>query len=266
MNDDAKKLAEAIKQSGLKGPSLKEALRAAVGEVWPDLPPWSTLAAPVIEEVQKASIGSGVVLTYVDQGVRKVVLGRAGSHYPGETNKAGRRIPAYTIPGGLIDLTSTKGSILVPPSDAPEDPRTGAAREVEEEFRLPDGTPLLAVDPARLKPMDTKTIAFRNGEKRVVIGMMLELTPAEVRAVTAHSMKIATDLDYAYGIATQSINPASGKPEIEHVEIYDLDAVVAGRVNLLHKDQQSLFGLVKAHFDARPAAPHSWRSRWRREP
>lgn len=257
MSDAAKKLEQAIRDLGLQGKELKDVLREAVSATWPDLPPWSTLPGPVIEEVQKASIGSGVVLTFVEDGVRKVVLGRAGAHYDTGTTPSGRRIPAYTIPGGFIDLTSTKGSMMVPPSAEPEDPRTGAAREVEEEFRMPDGAPMLAVSPARLKPMDTKTIAFRSGEKRVVIGMMLEMTVAEISRAKAHSMKIASDMDYAYAIAARSINPASGKPEIEHVEIFNLDDVVAGRVNLLHKDQQSLFGLVKAHFDAmpRPQAP-----------
>ena len=248
MSDAQKILADAIAATGLRGKALKDALRAAVGAGWPDLPPWSTLKAPVIEEVQKASVGSGVVLTFVENGVRKVVLGQAGYHYK-NPNIPGPMPESYTIPGGFIDLSSTKGSAKVAPSTAPEDPRTGAAREVEEEFKLVDGTPLLAVEPDRLKPMDTKTIAFSNGEKRVVIGMMLELTRAEAMAVKAHVKKLASDPSFRAAVGQQTVNPASGHPEVCDVKIFDLDDVVAGKVNLLHKDQQSLFGLVKTHFD-----------------
>lgn len=252
MSDAQKTLADAIKATGLQGKALKDALREAVGTAWPDLPPWSTLSAPVIEEVQKASIGSGVVLTFVEDGVRKVVLGQAGYHYK-NPKIPGPMPESYTIPGGFIDLSSTKGSAKVVASDSPEDPRTGAAREVEEEFKLVDGTPLLAVEPDRLKPMDTKTIAFSNGEKRVVIGMMLELTPAEAATVKAHVAQLAADPSFRAAVGGQTINSASGHPEVCDVKIFNLDDVVAGKVNLLHKDQQSLFGLVKAHFDASPA-------------
>ena len=253
MSDAQKTLADAIKATGLQGKALKDALREAVGTAWPDLPPWSTLKAPVIEEVQKASIGSGVVLTYVEGGVRKVVLGQAGYHYK-NPKIPGPMPESYTIPGGFIDLSSTKGSAKVAATDAPEDPRTGAAREVEEEFKLVDGAPLLAVEPDRLKPMDTKTIAFSNGEKRVVIGMMLELSPAEAATVKAHVAQLAADPSFRAAVGRQTINSASGHPEVCDVKIFNLDDVVAGKVNLLHKDQQSLFGLVKAHFDAAPAA------------
>ena len=257
MSDAQKILADAIRATGLRGRALKDALREAVGAAWPDLPPWSTLTAPVIEEVQKASIGSGVVLTFVEDGVRKVVLGQAGYHYK-NPKTPGPMPESYTIPGGFIDLTSTKGSAKVAAADAPEDPRTGAAREVEEEFRLADGSPLLAVEPARLKPMDTKTIAFANGEKRVVIGMMLELTPAEAATVKAHVAQLAADPSFRAAVGRQTINPASGHPEVCDVKIFGLDDVAAGKVNLLHKDQQSLFGLVREHFDtAGPAKPRS---------
>jgi rfaE bifunctional protein nucleotidyltransferase chain/domain len=248
MSDAGKKLERAIRRTGLKGKELKDALREAVGATWPDLPPWSTLKEPAIEEAQKASVGSGVVLTFIERGVRKVVLGQAGYHYKNPA-MPGPMPESYTIPGGFIDLTSTKGSAKVAASDVPEDPRTGAAREVEEEFKRADGSPLLAVEPARLKPMDTKTIAFRSGEKRVVIGMMLELTPDEVAIVKAHVAAMAADPSLRAAVGRQTINPASGYPEVCDVKIFNLDDVVAGNVNLLHKDQQSLFGLVKGHFD-----------------
>lgn len=244
-SEQAKRILEALAREKLQGRALKDVLREVVAGAWPDMPSWTTIDAPVIEEVQKASVGSGVVLTFTEGGKQKVVLGRAGAHYmkPGQA-------AAYTIPGGFINLTRTDGSSLVPASAAPEDARTGAAREVEEEFRMPDGTPLLEIDPARLKPMDTKTIAFPNGERRVVIGMMLELTPAEIAAVRVHTARLAADMQYQGAVAKQSVNSASGQPEVESVEIFDLDAVAQGRCNLLHKDQQSLFEIVADHFKA----------------
>ncbi|MBU0858543.1 MAG: adenylyltransferase/cytidyltransferase family protein [Alphaproteobacteria bacterium] len=249
MTDNLDRVTKIIKEAGLQGRALKDFLRTVVRGSWPDMPPWTTLPdGPVIEEVQKASFGSGVVLTFVEGGVRKAVLGQAGEHYRNPHDKAPWP-DSYTIPGGFINLSATTGSTFVPPSTAPEDARTGAAREVEEEFKLPDGSPLLAIDPARLKPMDTKTIAFANGEKRVVMGLMLELTRDEVKRVKAHVAKLAADPAYRAAVAVQTVNDASGKPEVCDVKIIDLAAAVDGRCNLLHKDQQSLFAMVQAHFD-----------------
>lgn len=249
-NKDVKKtvdqLTDVFKKSGLKGAELKAVLREVVAQEWPDMPPWTTLQAPVIEEVQKASLGSGVALVFEENGVRKAVLARAGSHYPGTED-------AYMIPGGFINLTRTPGSTRVPASDAPEDAAVGAAREIEEELKNVDGSPLLVADPARLTPMDTKTLATRTGERSIVIGLMMELTAEEAATVKAHIRKIATDPAYAEAAAQQSINPASGKPEVSGVAIFDLDDVAAGKCNLLHKDQRSLFQAVAAHFKTRRA-------------
>ena len=154
-------------KAGLKGKDLKDALRETVRELWPDLPKWSTLDGAIIEEVQKASVGSGVVLTFEENGVHKAVLAQAGLHYKPRGHN-GPMLPSYMILGGFINLTSTEGSSRVPASKDPEDPRIGAAREIEEEFKKPDGSPLLSVDPSRLKPMDTKTLTFRNGERHLV--------------------------------------------------------------------------------------------------
>ena len=158
MSDITKQIREIFEKAALGDKETKEALRETVKENWPSLPVWTTLDGAVVEEVQKATAGSGVVLTFEEGGVRKVVLAETGDHYakPGEANG-----PAYMIPGGFINLSETPGSSLVPASAAPEDGRTGAAREVEEELKTPDGSPLLKVDPQRLKPMDTLTLAFR---------------------------------------------------------------------------------------------------------
>jgi hypothetical protein len=245
MSDISKQIRELFDQAALGDKEKKQLIRELVKEQWPNLPPWTTLDGAVVEEVQKATAGSGVVLTFEEYGVRKVVLAQTGEHYskPGEATP-----PAFMIPGGFINLSETPGSTLVAKSSAPEDGRTGAAREVEEELKLPDGSPLLKVDPSRLKPMDTLTLAFRSGEKRIVIGMMLELTAAEVKTVKAHMDSIAKDPAYAKATGDQSINHDTGKPEVSGVAIFTLDEVAQGKVNLLHKDQQSLFKVVDQHF------------------
>jgi hypothetical protein len=245
MSDVSDKIRAIFDQAALSEKEKKQVLREIVKENWGTLPPWTTLDGAVVEEVQKATAGSGVVLTFEEYGLRKVVLAQTGEHYskPGEATP-----PAFMIPGGFINLSETPGSALVAKSTAPEDGRTGAAREVEEELKLPDGSPLLKVDPSRLKPMDTLTLAFRSGEKRIVIGMMLELTAAEVKAVKAHMASIAADPAYAKATGDQSINHDTGKPEVSGVAIFTLDEVAQGKVNLLHKDQQSLFKVVDQHF------------------
>lgn len=232
-----------FEQAGLPPKELKTLLRQVVAENWPDLPPWSTLDAPIIEEVQKATVGSGVVLTYVEKGVRKVVLGAAGEHYLPASAPT-----AFTIPGGFINLTETPGSALVTPAQTPEDARTGCAREVEEEFKQPDGSPLLHIDPARLKPMDTKTLSFPNGERRIVMGMMYELNADEIAIVKDHVTRLEADHAYKAAVAAQTLNEASHKPEVGDVKVFDLDDVADGRCNLLHPDQQSLFEAVRDHY------------------
>jgi rfaE bifunctional protein nucleotidyltransferase chain/domain len=255
MSDISRRIAKTIREAKLSPQETKSVLREAVKKAWPDMPPWTTLTdGPLIEEVQKATAGSGVVLTFVENGERKVVLAEAGDHY----KKPGARpVPAYMIPGGFINLTRTEGSSLVPASGEPEDARTGAAREVEEEFRKADGSPLLSVDPGRLRPMDTKTIAFPNGERRIVMGLMLELTPDEAALVKAHVAKLEADPVYKSAVAQQSANKESKKPEVASVAILPLEQMAQGRCNLLHKDQQSLFKAVRDHFDLFNAKPRS---------
>ena len=239
INALVQRMARLIGQSNVSGDGLKIALSRVVSVSWPRLPPWSTLAAPVVKEVETATIAAGVAVVFHENGACRTVLAVAGDHYgPGDGQDR------FMIWGGFINLTSTPGSSLVPPSSEPEDPRAGAAREVEEELRLPDGSPLLKVDPARLKPMDARTLAFPSGEKRVVLGMMLELTAQEVVAVMAHVAKSQADPDYRAAVSSQSVNSASGKPEVSEVRIVPLQELVEQRRQLLHQEQASLFKII----------------------
>jgi hypothetical protein len=235
LEDDIQDL---IRRSGLQGGDLKKALRAAVARSWPDMPSWSALAATEIELTHKASAGAGVTVFFREDDVLKTLVALAGAHYK-------KPDAAYMIPGGFINMTRTPGSSRVPASDAPECGRTGAAREVEEEFRLPDGRPLLSVEPDRLVPVDTKTLAFPGNQRRIVMGFMLELTAAEAKAVRAHVDRLAADAAYRAAAAAQSINPDTNLPEVATLEILPLADVAAGRTPLLHGDQRSRFRLTQ---------------------
>ena len=238
-----------LQHSGLSENELKASLSEIVQGNWPSLPVWSTLKSPVIEEVQKSTVGVGVVLTFKEHGIQKVVVAEAGDHY---RKPQGNEF--YMIPGGFINLSATTGSTLVAESSNPEDPRVGAAREVEEEFKNADGSPLLVVEPSRLKPMDTKTLLLPSGEVRIVIGMMLELTPEEVRIVKEHTAKIAAEPAYKEAAANQSINSSSGKPEVSSVAIFPIKYITEEKQALLHKDQLSLFKIVSEHFQSASVA------------
>ncbi len=243
-SDTTKRIREIFNEEGLQGKALKEALRELVRESWPDLPPWSTLDAPQITEVQTATVGSGIALLFREKGVWKAVMAETGAHY---AKNAPDAAPSYMIAGGFINLTDTPGSSLVAPvKGRAEDPRTGGARELEEEFKKPGGDPLLAVDPSRMKPMDTLTLTFGSGEKRIVIGFMLEMNPDEIRTVKEHVARLETDPAYKAATAAETINPASGLAEVGSVKIFDLADIANGNCNLLHKDQQSLFKVIQA--------------------
>ena len=233
-----------IQGAQLDDRARKALLGQVVAENWGPLPVWSTLNKPAIKEVETATAGSGIVITFVEDGVRKVLLGEAGEHYANALN-------ALMIAGGFINLTDTEGSTLVPAvKGTPESGFVGAAREGEQEFKTDDGQPLLVIDPTRLKLMDTNTLAFPSGEKRVVLGLMLELTADEITTVKKHVKRIAQDAVYRAAVAQHTTNEHSGKPEVARVGIYNLDDVAAGNHALLHRDQLSLFRKVQQHFGA----------------
>ena len=191
---------------------------------------------PVIEEVQKATVGTGVLMTFRDRGVNKAVVLKAGSHY---------KESSYMIAGGFLDLSKTPGTLLTPADPAKaEDPRVGAIRELEEEMRDDKGAPLLTIDPARLKPTDTKSITLKNGERRLVIGFTLDLTPQEVKTVQDHVDRLEHDAAYREAVRAHTINPDSAAPEVATVSIVKLDDLATGKAPLLHPDQSSLFHLA----------------------
>ena len=236
-------IGDIIKGAALADRDRRVLLSQIVGDHWGPVPSWA-LEHPVIEIVQKATVGSGAVLTFEENGVRKVVLAEAGPHYKQAA------FPQFMIPGGFVNLVHTEGSSFVPESDKPESPRIAMAREGEEEFRYPDGTPLFTIDPARLKPMDMNTLLFPWGEVRIVLGAMMELTAQEVTRAKEHVARLAADPVYKEAVAGQTKNKDSGKPEVSSVAIFDLKDVAEGRCPLYHPDQKSLFVAVQDHFKA----------------
>lgn len=247
MSNIVEKLKTVFDQAGLQGNDRKQAIREFVAASWPDLPPWSTLDAPVIEEVQKASVGSGVVLTFYDKEAdqRMVVLAEAGDHYGYSTHGD----PLYTIPGGFINLTAREGSALIAPSNSdPENQRIGAAREIEEEFKKDDGSALLEIDPDSLKAMDMDVVAPPAGGPMVVQGLMKELDADQIAIVKEHVRRLDGDEAYRQQVASHTINPASGLEEVRNVKILPLDDIVAGKHLLLHSDQKTLFELTQQYF------------------
>lgn len=261
MNTAEQDLDDLIKKHGLKGRLLKDFLRVAVRRLWPDFPKFSTYSVlkkngPVIHETPTASVGSGTVLTWTKNGVRKVLLGQAGEHYEElyrrHPDHKGELPACYTIPGGFMTLAYTKGSTHVPASEKPETAYITCARELEEEFRVADGSPLgkplLEIDPKRLKPMNTDTASFPGGAYMVVLGMMMELNADEIEIVEKHVTRLHSDPVYKRDCALLTINSDTDMPEIADKRIFDLEEVAADRVALLHKDQSLLFNAVKYHF------------------
>ncbi len=256
MNTPEQDLEDLIAKHNLQGPQLKKFFRKAVRENWPGFPSFSTYSTdakdgPHIHETPTSSIGSGAVLTWKRNGVRKVLMGEAGGHYHElqlrNPKNTAPPVDSFTIPGGFITLAYTKGSSLVPTSDQPENAYAAAAREIEEEFRLPDGSPLLKIDPARLKIMDTVSMGG-NGNYMTVMGFMYELNEDEIDIVEEHVYRLENDLEYNQACADATINDETNLPEICDKKIFDLSDITSGQVNLLHKDQHSLFEKINQYF------------------
>lgn len=239
-----------IKNSGLEGADLKTLLRDVVAAHWPDLPVWSSLKAPLIEEVQKTNLGACVCMVFAEDGVQKVVIAQAGTHY----KQARGGDVFYILPGGFANLTRTPGSTFVPAENIPETARIAAAREAEEELKNLDGSPLIAVDPGRLVVLDSVTLAFPNGELLVANGSIMNLTDDEVVLIKAHIKAMQTDVAYKAAVLAHTVNEDTGLPEIGGLHILDLTDLADRKYPLIHSDQQSLFIQARAYFDRLAAA------------
>ena len=239
-------IGDVINRLGLDAERTKAFLRQLVEANWPGLPVYSTLKFPKINEVETATVGTGVVPTFrAESGNVMAVVVKAGTHYQGPRYAADPLIPTYMIAGGFLNLThspATQFSAEI--LNKPEDPRVGAVREAEEELVDDAGKPVLAIDPSSLLPMDTKMLSFPWGEKRLVIGFMVPLNPAQVLTIKSHVARLEVDDNYRHAVRNHTINKDSDKPEICTVSILPLEEIASGRHVLLHRDQISLFQRV----------------------
>jgi hypothetical protein len=197
---------------------------------------------PALKEVETATFGCGAVISFEENGEIYTIMGQAGEHYADEN---GHLKKTYSIFGGFGNLTETEGSSLVKPDKTkPESGRVATAREIEEEFRDDKGNPILNIDPARLKPIDTDTIAFPSGEKRVVISFVFEPTNTELQKIKNHLERLENDDVYRQAVAARTNNPETGKPEVSTVTALKLSDIIDGTEPLLHPDQMSLFKIL----------------------
>ena len=210
--------------------------------------PWNEGNTPQIEEEPKAASGAGVVITFREHGIRKILLAKAGTHYESPAYGADPAIPTYMIFGGMINMRHTEGSAFVPSKEGvPESAPQAAAREVEEELVDADNKPILTVDPNLLVPLDTKTLKLPFG-LRTVTGFLLEAEPRQIPALKAHVERLENDTAYRHAVREHTRNPYSGKPEICTVSDMPLRDAAEGRVTLLHRDQVTLFHKTEQHY------------------
>lgn len=219
---------------GLDDRHLKAVWRNVTNAIWPEkMLPWSNIDRPIIEEVQKASVGSAGVLTFEDKGTRYVVMLEAGDHY--DFMKADKSKPHYMVSGGFINLA------------IPESPQQGAAREIGEELRS-DKDPLLDIKPERLKPLNSMSIISPNDPqaRNVLMSHTVELDKIELGLIKDHIAKLASNPAYKAGVLKQTEH--QGKSEICGVHIIPLKELAEGKHQLLHKDQYQLFKDMQKHY------------------
>ena len=149
--------------------------------------------------------------------------------------------------GGYINLSRTPGSTFVKPSQDPEHPRVGVAREIEEEMPGCDEGPLLAVHPDELDLVFTKTLAFGPYAKQLVTGFTMTVPESRVDVIEAHVDRLRSDPAFRELIASKTVNESSGKPEVAGISLFDLDEVVSGNVPFLYPGQLPFFHKVNAH-------------------
>ncbi len=221
----------------------RKLLHMVTARMYGSLPPYSTLKAPQIVDVEAVPVASGTALVFKDSDIMKIILVRAGAHYQETAN--GKTL--YMIPGGFLNLTETPGSSLVAPSSEPESPEIGAARKIEKKLCDADGAPLLQIDPARLIPMDTLTLSPQEKKKQVVVGNMLLLAADEVAQIASHISRAQADPSYRSMASARTANPSSGLPEVAEIGVFDLAQAAGDKLPLLHRDQLSLFRRISEY-------------------
>ena len=240
-----RQVAEQLGLESLDPAIRKEVLRELVRSYWGDLPTYSTLTEPLIMEVQAATVGAGVVpiFKHPDNGEIYAVMLRPGTHYTGPHYVANSDDPHYMIAGGFINLSCSAEIHGMPTviSRRAEQPHEGAVRELVEEIVDPERKPIILPHPDRLFPMIAKTLTFKTGEIRVVIGYVLELDGGETERILDHIKKVDDDPEYRAACRANTVSQGSGLPEVCRVDAIPLSRVLSDDFKLLHPDQRSLF-------------------------
>ena len=185
--------------------------------------PWSNVDAD-IDSVMKGEVGVAVLMTYVENGERFVLLCQSGAHYFKDQPNEGEMPEKYSYPGGFANLVECEGSFFVNKKNVPEEPEQAGAREVEEEIVDDQGNPVIYVDPQRCKPLDHDIVSNKFGKPIVVCSMYYNLTPNEVGALKGHLEKLANSEEYRAKCAEFTKSPASGLPEVhtaKFVRVHD---------------------------------------------
>lgn len=176
---------------------------------------WSNVDAD-IDSVMKSEVGVAVLMTYVENGERHVLLCQSGAHYfkSGEGFSEDTFPERYSYPGGFANLVEREGSFFVKTQKGAESPEEAGAREVEEEIVDDQGRPVIFVDPVRLKPLDHDIVINKYGKPIVVCSMYYDLALNEVSKLKNHIAKLEESDVYRQACAEHTKSPASGLPEV----------------------------------------------------
>jgi pantetheine-phosphate adenylyltransferase len=179
-------------------------------------PPYSTLANSLVTTVSSTAVGASTVCYGTDPGTGKlaVVLIQHA-----ETGPDGEHL--YGLPGGFANPGSysinNDGSFNPHPG---EQPRKAAVRENSEELILPDGEPLLNIDPRRLLIINGGIDESSLGKGNLPVCYLayaVKLSDEEMRRVLDHCTCMQNDGDYKERMRQSSHG------EIANAVLIDLD-------------------------------------------
>lgn len=229
---------------GIKTPDdILTAFSEAVPYMLPRyLKPWSnTNGRAVISNVSKAEIGGILLLTYFEADERQILLCKTGPHYHRDKDgQAPVTYPdKYTYSGGFVNPEEHEGSSLVQKSNIPESPEAGAAREIEEEIRNLDGSPVLEIDPKRAMTIDHQMVRNLFGEPILLCGMLYNLTSEEVSTLKTHMENLKCK-EYREQCMAHTVSPYTCLEEVSDLRFFTMEEILKGDVDFLHAGQEWL--------------------------
>ena len=230
-------------------------LRASIPQAIPSLiKPWSNVTdadghpAVDITSVGKAELGVPVLMTYVENGERQILLCQSGPHYFRHENF--EDMPErYSYPGGFANLVECEGSSFVTPKPRAEEPEEAGAREVEEEIRDADGKPVIYVDPERCHPLHHDIVTNKAGDPIILSSVFYMLSPIEVQRLKAHIHRLEESESYRKACAEHTKSHDSGLAEIHTVKFFSVHDAMT-RVPFLYPGQEEHVRRLVKHENA----------------